>query len=307
MARKPTHFTTHTNEEMHLRFKAAVEQLGMGVDNRESKLHDLTVDGVRLGDRLAEMRKPGTSFYGQSYVEARSAARLMVDLGWDQRVRDIRRLEPPAPDVEVVFDERASIYIEQTMVMDDAAHRLSTTVDSANAVVMRMAATDLVVGHALDAGLLTIRLDRLTPAHLELMIPADDLADEICALARTLRADVSLMRPDPMTQQLLHKLGAQIFYRLGLKTGSPIQPPMDHGRVGMLGPALRKQLRKKVEKAQLYAAKCRPLWLVLDIDHHFGIGSFERIARDAVASETPGCFERTVVQQVRYAPILIEP
>lgn len=72
MARKPSHFTAQTNNEMQLRFKTAVTQLGQSVDAREDRLQGVRVDGVRLGDRLAEMRKPGSLFYAQSYIEARS-------------------------------------------------------------------------------------------------------------------------------------------------------------------------------------------------------------------------------------------
>ena len=238
MARKPAHFTQHTNEETHLRIKAALSQLGMSVDAREDKLNDITVDGVRIGDRLAEMRKPGTTFYGQTYIEARSAAMLMVNLGLEQLVLDVRRLEPPAPDIEVRFRDGTSIFVEQTMVMDDGARRLSMAVDDVNAAVM--ATADSAVRTALDAGLLTIRLDRLTTAHLDLEIPAVDLAAEVCAIARTLVDDVSLMPADPAAHPLLHELAARIFYRRGLKTGSPIQPPMDHARAALVGPRLSK-------------------------------------------------------------------
>lgn len=307
MARKPAHFTTHTNEETHLRFKAVVEQLGMSVDSRDEKLHNIKIDGVRIGDRVSEMRKPGTSFYGQSYVEARAAAMLMVDLGRDQRVADVRRLEPPAPDIEVVFGDGTSVFIEQTMVMDDLAHRLSLAVDAANAAVWRAASADPALAAALDAGLLEIRLDRLTPAHLDLELPVDELTAEICAIARDSTEDVLLRRADPMTDQLLHRLGARISYRRNLKTGSAIQPPTDHGRPATLGPTLREQLRKKLRKASGYTAHCRPLWLLINIDNHFGIASFERIIRATVESEKPTSFDRTVVQQARYDTIIIDP
>jgi hypothetical protein len=81
MARKAAHFTTHTAEEIGLRFKAAVESLRMRMSDREAKLHEISIDGVRAGDRKGELLKPDTSYYGQTFVEARSAAGLMVDLG----------------------------------------------------------------------------------------------------------------------------------------------------------------------------------------------------------------------------------
>jgi hypothetical protein len=50
MSRKPT-LAEHTNEEAHLRFKAAVAQLGQSVDAREGQMHALLIDGVRLGGK----------------------------------------------------------------------------------------------------------------------------------------------------------------------------------------------------------------------------------------------------------------
>jgi hypothetical protein len=304
MARKPSHFTEHSNEEMHLRFKAAVAQLGQGVDVRSDRLQEIRVDGQRLGDRLAEMRKPGSTYYAQSYVEAQSIGMLMVDLGLADRVRDIRRLEPPAPDVEVCLDDNSSIFVEQTMVMDDGARRISMLVDDVNAAVRTSVDPD--VRRGLDSGLLTIRLDRLSPADLELEIATDDLTAEVSAIASALRNDVSLLRPDPATAPILAELDARIFYRTGLKTGSPIQPPMDHGRPETVEPTLRVRLRKKMEKAGHYSAICRPLWLALDIDYHFGLATFNNVARAVIAEENPECFDRVIVQQARTAPLIIE-
>jgi len=304
MARKPTHFTPYSNDESHLRFKAVVAQLGQGVDAREDRLAEVRIDGVRFGDRLPEMRKPGSMFYAQSYVEARSIGMLMVDLDLAERVRDIRRLEPPAPDIEVMLDDGQSIFVEQTMVMDEGARRLSVLVDDVNAAVR--ASDDAAVQRGLNAGLLTIRLDRLSAADLELEIAAADLTAEVCAIASALQDDVALLRPDPSTAPNLHQLDARVFYRTGLKTGSPIQPPMDHGRPGLVEPTLRARLRKKIEKAGHYAAICRPLWLVLDVDYHFGLATFNNVARTVIAEEAPECFDRIIVQQARTAPLIIE-
>jgi hypothetical protein len=160
MARKPAHFTAYTAEEVDLRFKATVESLGIRVSDRGAWLHNIPIDGVRSGDRQRELRKPGTSYYGQTFVEARSAAGLMVDLGLASLVLDVRRRDPPLPDVEVCLRDGSSIFIEQTMVMDPAAHRLSTIIEETNISVNRAAATDASLANVLNSGLFDIRLAR---------------------------------------------------------------------------------------------------------------------------------------------------
>ena len=309
MARKPTHFTTYTAEEVHLRFKAAVESLGMRVSDRDAQIHELPIDGIRVGDRKSELRKPGTSYYGQTFVEARSTAGLMVDLGLAPLVADIKRHEPPLPDVEVCLRDGTSIFIEQTMVMDSDAHHFSTTIEETNILINRAAETDHTLERVLNGGIFTIRLDRLNDGHLTLALRADALAAEVCVLARQLHGPISLGRPERTTYPLLAQLNALYFYQLKSRTGSAFQPPADHGRLHMFTPALRERLRSKLGKVSTYPPACRPLWLVLDVDHHFpSIGSrLDAIARNVVKSEKPHGFDRIVVQQMRHAPIVIEP
>jgi len=234
MARKAAYFTIHTAEEIDLRFKAAVETLGMRVSNRDAQLHEIPIDGVRSGDRKSELRKPGTSYYAQTFIEARSAAGLMVDLGLAPLVLDVQRREPPFPDVEVCLRDGSSIFIEQTMVMDPDAHRLSTVIDKTNISVSRAAAADDTLRNILNGGLFTIRLDRLTEEHLALMLPVSALTAEVCTFGRQLKGEISLRRPEPTEYPLLAELGARIFYRPGIRTGTVIQPPMDHGRLRIL-------------------------------------------------------------------------
>jgi len=307
MARKPAHFTNHTAEEVHLGFKAAVQSLGMPVSDRESQLQEIRLDGVRIGDRKGELRKPGTSYYGQTFVEARSAAGLMVDLGLASIVLDVRRREPPMPDIEVCLRDGGSIFIEQTMVMDPDAHRLSLVVEETNIRVAGNAAKDAALGYVLESGSFTIRLDRLAECHLLLDLPVDALVAEVCGLGRGLQANISLGCPDAVVYPLLSDLEARYFYRLGVPTGHVIHPPYDHGRLEMLPQLLLERLRAKVDNATAYPSTCRPLWLVLDVDHHFDVGPrLEAVARPLVRSEYASGFDRVVVQHLRRAPIVID-
>ena len=259
MTRKAAHFTTHTAEEIDLSFKAAVESLVMRVSELKAKLHEIPIDGVRSGVRKGELRKPDTSYYGQTFVEARSAAGLMVDLGLAPLVLDVRRREPPFPDVEVCLQDGNSIFIEQTIVMDPDAHRLSIVIEETNISVTQAAATDGALRDILDVGLFTIRLDHKTERHLTLTLPVRALSAEVCSVGRQLEGDVPWRRPKPKDYPLLAELSAHIFYRPVIRTGAVIQPPMDHGRLPVLPPTLREWLRSKLGKAGTYAAECRPL------------------------------------------------
>ncbi len=280
----------------------------MPVSDRETRMHDVQVDGVRIGERRSELRKPETSYYGQTFVEARSAAGLMVDLGLASIVADIRRREPPFPDVEVCLRDGNSIFIEQTMVMDPAAHRLSMAVEEINIRVNRTAEADIELGYIFNNGAFIIRLDRLTESHLALTLPIDALASEVCALARELGGPVFVQCPESARYPVLTTLDARFSYHPGSRTGAVIHPPMDHGRLHVLAPTLRERLRSKFDKVGTYPASCRPLWLVLDVDHHFPpTGSrLDAAARNIVLDENPHGFDRVIVQQMRHLPIIVE-
>lgn len=163
------------------------------------------------------------------------------------------------PDVEVCLHDGNSIFIEQTIVMDPDAHRLSIAIEETNISVTQAAATDGGLRDILDVGLFTIRLDHKTERHLTLTLPVRALSAEVCSVGRQLEGDVSWRRPKPKDYPLLAELSARIFYRPVIRTGAVIQPPMDHGRLPVLPPTLREWLRSKLGKAGTYAAECRPL------------------------------------------------
>src|ERR1035438_6339898 len=69
MPRRPTP-TEFTNARSHNWFKSAASALGQAVDARTDRRHAVLVDGVPLGERQGEMRKPDTSFYEKTFTEA---------------------------------------------------------------------------------------------------------------------------------------------------------------------------------------------------------------------------------------------
>ncbi len=67
MARKPT-LTKFTNAHTHATFAAAVKTLNQLIDPSVERRHAVLVDGIPLGERPNEIRKPGASFYEQTFL-----------------------------------------------------------------------------------------------------------------------------------------------------------------------------------------------------------------------------------------------
>jgi hypothetical protein len=302
MARKPT-LTGRTIAESDGAFKRAVGLLGRGVDARTERRHAVLVDGVPLGDRQREMRKPETAFYEKTYVEANAVAHLAVNLGLDSAGQvNIRRLAEPMPDTELVVDCSTIAFVEQTMVMDQEAHRLTLDVESLNAAVRRY--DDQRVQDVLGGGILQIRFGVILLGYYVDGLPIAGLLDEICALTRSVESEVSPFRPGATRFPLLAGMNTFVTYRRGkASTANPVVSLTDHGRTQLFRQSFAEQIRKKRSKAAGYPATCRPLWLLLDVDIHFGFHDFSTIARAIVAEEQPSEYDRVIVQQT-YAPLL---
>ncbi|MGH7750809.1 MAG: hypothetical protein ACREQ5_39470, partial [Candidatus Dormibacteria bacterium] len=268
MARKPT-LTQQTNADSHAAFKAAVATLGQKVDPSTERRHAVLVDGVALGERQSEMRKAGTSFYEQTFSEANAVAHLAVNLGLDREgVVDVLRRPTPRPDTELTVGGSTVAFVEQTMVMDQAAHRLTLEVETLNAALVHC--EDTAVRTAFDTGMLTVRLNEIPIEYYGTGLPVDDLAAEIYGFVLSLSEDTSAVKVDKARFPLLGEMRAFGSYRLPGKTYNPVSSLVDHGRANVLHDALVQQIRKKRVKAAGYPSACRPLWLLLDFELHFG-------------------------------------
>jgi hypothetical protein len=94
-------------------------------------------------------------------------------------------------------------------------------------------------------------------------------------------------------------------YRVRGKTNTPVSL-IEHGRMGVLLTAFRQQIRKKRAKTAKYPSTWRPLWLLLDIEMHFGRSVDTRPLLEIIAQENPVEFDRIIVQQTRGKPLIIE-
>ncbi|MGA2394277.1 MAG: hypothetical protein ABSH03_13140 [Candidatus Lustribacter sp.] len=299
MARKPT-LTEYTNSESHATFKAAVAKLGQGVDSRTDRHHTVLVDGVSLGERQKEMRKPDTSFYEKTFIEANAVAHLAVNLGLDREgVVDVRRRATPLPDTELTLDDATIAFIEQTMVMDQAAHRLTLDVEALNAATRRC--QDPLVLAAFKAGILNLRFGAIPVEYYTAGLPIDNLFEEIVALARSLDGDKMPLKPDKSEFPLLAGMSTFGSYRIGGETRNPVMLLVDHGRPQLFRAALTEQIRKKKEKAAGYPGVCRPLWLLLNVEMHFGFHDYTDVARAVIADEKLTEYDRVFLQQAHFA------
>lgn len=304
MPRKPT-FTKHTNADTHATFKAAVTSLGMGVDARTERVHNIRVDGVAIGARLGELRNADTSFYMKSYAEANAVAHLAVNLDLDRTGQvDVLRLTEPQPDAQLTIDGATIAFVEQTMVMDQAAHRLALDVEAINAALRTCDDPEIVAAFA--AGMLTLRFNSFPDAYYDTALPISDIVAEILALTRSFNGeDQRFLRTEASSLPLLAGMNALATYRLsGPTTGSPVMSLSDHGRPNVLEATIAERLSSKRKKAAGYPSACRPLWLLLSIDHHFGYDDFTQIARGVIARERPTEYDRIIVEQT-YAPPLV--
>jgi hypothetical protein len=304
MARKPVHFTEHTAEEMREMFSSAIGALGMRTADpgRDNRIHAVLIDGVALGARKRELRKPGSVYYAQSYLEARATAGMLVDLEIADEVKNVVRGD--APDITVHFRDGTMVFVEQAMIMDSAATRFSLAVDDANILAEAAANSDARLRALFDSGLLTVHLD-LTDKDLELRFKPEVLAAEIIGVAHTIVAETALQAVDPERFPVLGRLGARMHYKpCSAQTARPIQLPAYHGRANMLEPALREVVKKKIEKANGYPPSCAPLWLLLDIDHHFDAhDTWRLIANRVVGDVLQSRFDRIVVQHPSDSPL----
>lgn len=115
VARKPGYITEHTAGEVQELFDQLISSVGTPHYNaRSQRVLNLPIDGVPLRDRRNEMRKRGTNFFSQAFVEALAVAQMLVGLDIDHTVEDIVRRE--RPDTAVIFSDRPMHYIEHTNV-----------------------------------------------------------------------------------------------------------------------------------------------------------------------------------------------
>lgn len=305
MPRKPT-LTEYTNAESHGAFKTAVQTLGHGVDPRTDRRHAILIDGVALGERLGEMRKPGTAFYEKTFAEANAVAHLAVDIDLDHDGQvNVLRLGEPQPDTELLVNGSRIAFVEQTMVMDQAAHRLSLDVEAINSATRECDAPAVMAAFA--QGMLTLRLNEIPEVYYDTGIPIDAVVREVFALTRSFTLEEEHFHQlDPSRFPFLAAMKALGSYRLNGTTYNPVMSLVDHGRPQLVRNVLAERLRTKREKAANYPRASRPLWLLLNIDIHFGYQDFTSVTREVIESEGPIEYDRIIVDQTYAKPLILD-
>jgi hypothetical protein len=228
MARKPT-LTDQTNAASHELFKAAVARLGQRTDPGTDRRLAVLVDGVALGDRQNEMRRPGTAFYEQTFSEANAVAHLATKLGLDREgTVDVLRRLTPMPDAELTVNGTTVAFVEQTMVMDQQAHLLTLNVEALNTLIM--SAEDPALRAHLERGMLVVRLNEIQVDYYATGLPVEVLVEEVVRFAQSRQEDTPPMKIDRSAFPVLGSMRALGLFRVPGKTYSPVSPIVDHGR-----------------------------------------------------------------------------
>lgn len=298
--------TQESVAEINAMMSAAFSRLGSRQADAEIELamNAVPLDGTPFGVRPAELRRPQSVFYFQPYLEARCVIRTLVEIGVHARVRDVRRLLPPAPDVVVEFDEGAA-HIEHAMVVDQRAYEVLVAIEEANFRFHELATSDLDVHTLLQNGVLHVRLDYVS---VEDGIDKDALASETTAFAKAIQGALpAQLVVDANRFPSLTASRAWIVYRpCNSKTWAPIrsaEPFLD--RHSEFIPAFRKLLEQKHRKAASYDRGNAPLWLLLSIGNGFEAQANRDEAIQGLVSDIGlGPFDRLLVQRPRRHPLV---
>lgn len=261
------------------------------------------LEGVPLGDRPAEMRRPRSNFYLQSYLEARCAIRTLVELGLGPIITNVSRQTSPAPDLRVDFKD-GTAFVEHAMIIDERANQVQVSIEDSNFRFHELAARDAHVTALLESGALCVLLDYVSPDD---GIEIDALAQELLQLTQGITDTTGPFRiKDATTFPLLTMASATAnFNRSQCKTWAPMrsaEPFLD--RREELAPTFRRMLEQKLGRT--YDRACRPLWLLFSVSNGFSErNDVEAIARAIVADVGGvGQFDRLIVQRPRAAPII---
>lgn len=310
MSRKSQHFTQHSDGRIDEIFSKAIAGLGMRLadEERNRRRGEIRLDGIPFAQRPRELRKPGSAYYAQRYLEGRSVLGMLVDLGLFETSDDVIRRD--SPDIEAKFMDKPSLYVEHTMVQDEAATKFGVAVDDANIAADEMAIRDEAMRSLFSGGVLHIRLGHPTDDILERGISSDALAKEIVEVGQGIHGPALLEVSDSERCPLFTEMGAWVAYKPGpAQISRPIQLPIYHARRELLEPNLHAALLDKCEKAKGYDTNCRPLWLLVDIDKDFDASDnrVRALSERAVTDLGMEIFDCVVVQQLGRPPMVLDP
>jgi len=269
----------------------------------ELAMQQLTFEGIPFGQRPALLRRDGSKFYEKSYLEASAVARALVAMNAHVGAINVRRAQPPQPDVVVDYGDR-QLFVEQAMILDAAAMEADVAIEDANFALRDAAAGDPQLRALFAGGVFTVRLQSVDVAG---GVDKRALANETLALAATISGDVSLLRPDAHAYPVLAASGALVFYRsCAAVTTAPIEAH-DLDRWTEYEPALQRVLSQKHAAVAGYDPACRPIWLVLSVSSGFELmPNLVEVTKQVIGDLGSAGFDRVAVQLPRRAPLVVD-
>lgn len=307
LPRTPKHFSRQTIAETDAAFEEVIALVGIGRFDaaRQSRVRAIPIDGVAIGADRAALRGPETSFLAQSYLEPLAVAGMLVDLNLAVPGVDLRCGDKP--DVDVTYNDRPTIYVEQRMVTEYDGTPFARHLEQLNAALRECAANDARFAQLCNSGYLAVRL---TDPGVDARPDRTQTVEEIVSFTAPLTEDVSLLRPEAATFPALFAFGANVFYRAG-RTPNPSVCNEDALCIdpypAWVAARLTLALNDKQGKASGYDPSAKPLWLLLNLDGpHLYPRFVEQHVRAAFAGVTIKPFDRLVVCYPGIAPIVID-
>ena len=287
--------------------QALFERLvGPGYDNSfAQRVLRIPVDGAPLGRRRAERQKARSVFYAKEHIEAQEVANMLVQLELDVHVANVVRRDKP--DIEVHWHDRPSVYIEHRIVAEPGM-TFERHLEEAQHAFEDLAQNDPMLLDFLKAGTFTVRLS--DPGLKARTTSGRGIATEAARLAGEIRGPVSLLKPDPERYSILARYAAKVFYKVGGPEQSPIFQPYGgtiNPRPQWVPEQLGVALTEKKAAVAGYDLSCRPLWLLLSLQHE---GLFQVMLREVVEATLlvadTGPFERIIVRAPLMKPVVVD-
>jgi len=281
--------------EVHDAFNELLDLFG-GTHNREytDRVRAVPIDGVPLGAKPGERRRPRSSFYSQSYLEALATARVLVQLGLDREVVNVIRRDPPMPDVEVRFRDHPPVYIEHTNVAEFDGLSFARHREELNLALEDCRAENETFRKMWVRGSLTIKM---ADPGVGLRPEIAQTADEIVRFSSGLDQHVSLLKPSAALWPALAAYRVNAFYYPDQHPNSMVcqeDAMAIELRPSWVGCRIADAVACKRKKK--YDASAKPVWLLVTVDAEYLLPDvFPALVKDGVKATEIAPFARVVV------------
>jgi hypothetical protein len=273
----------------------------VGPNEYEARLLAIPFGGSTLGDVQARLRKPDSSYYEKSYLEALATARTLVKLGLDGDVADITTRD--RPDVVVHHQSGQLTYVEHTIAGDPDVVSFPRHMEEASLALRELARTSVSLDMPLRAGYFQVRL--ADPGTSRRARPAE-LAQAVLDLLPSWQGGAQALHS---TRAPLATYNAQVFY----KPGGPANSAFFQRQGGFVGPPdsarhVIRSIRKKRNDAGTFDSTLRPLWLIVtpSTEHTYDIDGSDRAEIETAleAEDTVTPFDRVIVELMDSPPLV---